>query len=189
MFRQSAEINIRLIAKMLVVNGHADLAYRLSLISIDLVRDEELYIDLVAFLQKREIKVWKMSTARIKFFLRCGFKINTRTLEHAVSKGNSKLLQLCIDTKQNLNCVWYDKTTPLIYAIDTYTGSLKIIKLLIYNGADVNYHPSKCQPPLWRANWHGLTDVADLLLENGADYFTTFGPAANAYNMYYYYYN
>jgi ankyrin repeat protein len=78
-------------------------------------------------------------------------------------------VKLLIDKKADVNAKTsiYAGSSPLFQA--SKYGHAEVVKLLIENGANVNYKSSGNVTALWEASWLGHADVVRLLLDKGAD--------------------
>lgn len=81
-------------------------------------------------------------------------------------------LQFLISLKPDLNKLkWYDQLNPLSFAVTSRLASNKIIKLLLDNGADINFYSDDCENPtaLSTAIDKIRIETVKFLVENGAD--------------------
>lgn len=83
----------------------------------------------------------------------------------AIRTGNAKILQLLIDYGANPNIDGL-MGPPIVEAADR--NKLRIVKLLLENGADINGKNRFNSTALTRATFRGYTDVVKFLVANGA---------------------
>lgn len=87
----------------------------------------------------------------------------------AASQGHPGMIKFLSDEKFNLNRHDEKGLTPLLLGI--MAGSIKVVKVLINQGADVNLPANDRykSSPLQTAALHGHTDMVELLISKGAD--------------------
>lgn len=97
-------------------------------------------------------------------------------LHHAAYRGDFKMVELLLKYKAKANEKILENT-PLVFACGfkpfrntkTYTPNIKVIKLLIENGADCNARDGFGRSPLDHTASLGRLDIVKLFLEHGAD--------------------
>jgi len=112
--------------------------------------------------------------------LKAGIPVNARDSKKltilfiAVVWNNKDLVKMLIDYGAKVNIRLDDGNTPLIYAI-TQTESSEMAKILINAGAKTNIKNVKGVPPLTYAAYSGLTEIVEVLINDGVDINTCFG--------------
>lgn len=88
----------------------------------------------------------------------------------SIGLNNLDVFQWLIDNKANVNLKRKkDGRTALMHAIGCGSSRINMIKKLIKNNADIDMVDNYGWTALMSAAYHNLVDIAQLLLENGAD--------------------
>ena len=125
----------------------------------------------------------KSSTDMIKLLLQYGAKVAEADAFSEGSNGQSCLMSaICANTPNCLEMVTlildngadvYGKpsqlTLPFWKACDTGKGNIKVVKLLLARGVDINATNSKGCTILVKSSHRGRLDIFKLLLKSGAD--------------------
>ena len=90
------------------------------------------------------------------------------SIHAAAEAGNVGCVKrwLALGVSPNTRTLWY-LNTPLIKA--SAYGRIRVVKLLLEKGADVNKHNEGGETPLHYAARHGHVKVMEILLDHGAD--------------------
>jgi ankyrin repeat protein len=90
------------------------------------------------------------------------------SIHTAAEAGNVGCVRrwLALGVSPNSDFCWY-ANTPLIKA--SAYGRIRVVKLLLEKGADVNKHNEGGETPLHYAARHGHVKVMEILLDHGAD--------------------
>lgn len=110
----------------------------------------------------------------VRNFLRVGMSPDIRDdtgvpiLSHAIRQGFPEVVHLLIQHGADVNAVSEDRgNSPIMEAATR--GDLKTVKVLIQSGADPNLRTQYDQTALMLAIGEGHANVAEFLLENGAE--------------------
>jgi ankyrin repeat protein len=87
----------------------------------------------------------------------------------ALRNNQKDLVQLLIAKGADINTVNNSKETPLQLALRNNWKDKDVVRLLVSKGADVNANPNSSPTPLYFALLNNNTDIAQLLIANGAD--------------------
>jgi ankyrin repeat protein len=78
-------------------------------------------------------------------------------------------VEFLISKGANINVYCTNGTTPLIRATVIFGGDKEMVKPLIAKGADMNFGDPRGWTPLHIVAQCGLTEIAEILIANGAD--------------------
>lgn len=93
--------------------------------------------------------------------------ISCDVLIEAAARAWTKIVQLLLDNKVNVNSLSSDGRTALQAALEG--GNIVVVKLLLDNGADVHARLSNGRTPWIAAVEGGSIGIVKLLLDSGAD--------------------
>ncbi|MDD5483946.1 MAG: ankyrin repeat domain-containing protein [Kiritimatiellae bacterium] len=113
----------------------------------------------------------------VKYLIAKGADVNVRDykfgwtpLMWAAHNGRLDIIKFLVDKGADINTKNKIGTTPLVLAVRTDNLVVDVVKFLIDKGADVNVRDYKFGwTPLILAVGRGRLDIAQLLVENGAD--------------------
>jgi ankyrin repeat protein/superfamily I DNA/RNA helicase len=113
--------------------------------------------------------------SKVKGYLKKGANVNSiyketsaTALMYASQKGNTKIVELLIENKANLDLKSIEGATALIFA--SQKGNTEIVELLLNSGANPNLqNKNEGATALIYASKNGQTEMAKLLIENKAN--------------------
>jgi uncharacterized protein len=100
------------------------------------------------------------------YYLTTDFGYGSTFLEFAVHKQNYGIVEKCIKSGMDVN-VLGGNSSPLMESITI--NNLEITKLIIENGADIEFRDEDNITPLMVAASHGNVEIVKLLIQSGAD--------------------
>lgn len=90
-------------------------------------------------------------------------------LHQAASQGATKVIEILLAHKADINAANNNGYVPLLGAISSLKNGSSSLEVLVNNGANVNVESDRGETPLSKAIWRGDVDVVKLLIAHGAN--------------------
>jgi ankyrin repeat protein len=121
------------------------------------------------FLEEAETALQKGAHVNVVLNDEDPYPNDVNLLSIAVRRGDTKMAEMLIDHKIELEVVSSYGMTPL--SIATWLNEFEMVKLLVDKGANVNVTRAdlKAEEPLMWAVLHGNVEMVDFLVEKGAN--------------------
>ena len=126
----------------------------------------------------QELEKDSLSLAKMKQYIQMGARLEVKNekgstpLILAAYNGNYPIALYLVKKGANVNAVNNNKDTPLILAASHKHHCVKehidLVKLLVANGANINYDSGQGFSALGRTSYTGHVEIAKFLIDNGA---------------------